>query len=178
VATALTAFFVGWREGDVVAIAFAQSPPPARNEQDDKAATPLELDIQRILTEQQRAWNRGDIDDFMAHYLKSDELTFSSGGRVTRGWQSTLVNYRKRYPDRATMGNLDFTQLEVRPLGEEAALVLGNWHLERKSHPDVGGNFTLILQRIDERWLIVHDHTSRLEALPETEAKDKEDRRP
>ncbi len=104
----------------------------------------------------------------MQHYLKSDELTFSSGGQVTRGWQPTLANYQKRYPDRAAMGKLEFSILDVRPLGGSAALVLGNWQLARQEDPDVGGNFTLVLERIDARWLIVHDHTSRRDRPAET----------
>lgn len=99
----------------------------------------------------------------MEHYLKSDELTFSSGGKVTRGWQATLDSYRKRYPDRQAMGQLEFSSLEFRTLGESAALVLGNWLLKRDKQEDVGGNFTLVLQKLDVGWVIVHDHTSRSE---------------
>src|SRR5690606_2650838 len=106
----LAGMFFGRREGDMVTIAFAQTPSrPNQSRDAEQAATPRELEIQRILSEQQQAWNRGDIDAFMQHYLKSDALTFSSGGRVTRGWKQTLENYRKRYPDRAAMGKLEFS---------------------------------------------------------------------
>jgi ketosteroid isomerase-like protein len=131
-----------------------------------KPLSPLERDITRVLRSQQAAWNRGDVEAFMEPYLKSKELTFSSGGKVTRGWQATLEGYRKRYPDRAAMGQLEFSGLEFRPLGTTAALVLGNWQLEREEQEDVGGNFTLVLEKLEGRWLIVHDHTSRNEAAP------------
>ena len=108
------------------------------------------------------AWNRGDVDAFMEHYWKSDDLTFSSGGQTTRGWQATLDGYRKRYPTREKMGRLTLDGLEITPLGDAAALVLGEWKLDRASEP-IGGNFTLVLRKIDGRWVIVHDHTSRLE---------------
>src|SRR5262245_17727403 len=42
-----------------------------------------------ILRAQADAWNRGDIDGFMAHYWKSEQLTFSSGGETQRGWTAT-----------------------------------------------------------------------------------------
>jgi beta-aspartyl-peptidase (threonine type) len=101
----------------------------------------------------------------MEHYWKSDDLTFSSGGKTTRGWQATLDNYRKRYPTREAMGRVSFSELEITPLGSStdedgAAMVLGRWQLDGESEP-VGGNFTLVFRKIDGKWVIVHDHTSR-----------------
>jgi beta-aspartyl-peptidase (threonine type) len=118
--------------------------------------------LEAILSEQAAAWNRGDLDGFMEHYWKSEELTFSSGGHTARGWQTTKDNYKVRYPTRERMGNLTFDSLEVFPLGAagDSALMLGHWHLERNPAP-VGGNFSLVFRRIDGKWLIVHDHTSR-----------------
>jgi uncharacterized protein (TIGR02246 family) len=118
-------------------------------------------EIRAVLAQQAEAWNRGDIDAFMEHYWKSDELTFSSGGQTTRGWKSTKENYQRRYPTREKMGRLTFSQLEITPLGNEAALVLGRWRLEREE--PVGGNFSVVFRKIDGRWVIIHDHTSREE---------------
>ena len=115
--------------------------------------------IRAVLTEQDRAWNNGDIDGFMAHYVKSDELTFSSGGNTTRGWQETMKRYRRRYPDKATMGTLRFADLEITLLAPNTALVLGRWHLDRAAG-NIGGNFSLVFERRGNRWLIRHDHTS------------------
>ena len=98
----------------------------------------------------------------MQHYWKSDELTFSSGGQTTRGWKSTKENYERRYPTREKMGQLTFSQLEVTPLDDSTALVLGRWRLARDESP-VGGNFTLVFRKIDGKWVIIHDHTSRAE---------------
>lgn len=115
--------------------------------------------IPDILTRQAEDWNRGDVAAFMEPYWQSEQLSFSAGGRMTRGWQATLDNYRRRYPDQAAMGRLTFDQLEIQPLGDEAALVLGRWQLDRP--PDnPGGLFSLVFQRIDGRWVIIHDHTS------------------
>ena len=117
--------------------------------------------IEAVLRAQQDAWNGGDVRAFMDHYWKSDDLTFSSNGKTTRGWQATLAGYLERYPTREKMGRLTLSGLEITPLGDAAALVLGQWKLDRQSEP-VGGNFTLVLRKIDGRWVIVHDHTSRL----------------
>lgn len=123
--------------------------------------------VHSLLASQAEAWNRGDIDAFMESYWKSPNLTFSSGGTVHQGWQATVDRYRRRYPDRDAMGNLAFDLDQVRALGPNAALALGRWHLDRDK--PIGGNFSLILERIDNRWLIVHDHTSVLEPEPLTD---------
>lgn len=115
--------------------------------------------IESILSQQAAAWNAGDIDSFMQHYWKSDKLTFSSGGRTTRGWETTKENYVQRYPTRERMGHLSFGAIEVTPLGDSGALVLGRWHLERDPAP-IGGNFSLAFRRFEGAWVIVHDHTS------------------
>jgi ketosteroid isomerase-like protein len=115
--------------------------------------------ISAVLSAQQLAWNRGDVDDFLLGYWHSNELTFSGGSGVSRGWDGVLARYKKNYADRAAMGQLDFSDLEFRFLGQDAALVLGRWHLKREKG-DVGGVFTLVWQRFPDGWKIVHDHTS------------------
>lgn len=115
--------------------------------------------IQAVLLAQQLAWNRGDVDSFLQGYWHSPELTFSGTGGITRGWDDVLARYKKIYPDRGAMGELQFSELEFRFLGPDAALVLGHWHLIREKD-DVGGVFSLVWQRFPEGWKIVHDHTS------------------
>ncbi|HET9804958.1 MAG TPA: nuclear transport factor 2 family protein [Candidatus Acidoferrum sp.] len=125
------------------------------------AAAPVgaEAPIRDLLAKQQAAWNAGDVDAFLLGYWDSKELTFSGSGGITRGFAGVRERYRKSYPDRQAMGELDFSDLEVRELGADAALVLGHWHLKR-SRGDVGGVFSLVFQRFPEGWRIIHDHTS------------------
>jgi uncharacterized protein (TIGR02246 family) len=115
--------------------------------------------IHAVLSAQQAAWNRGDVDAFLVGYWHSPELTFSGSSGVSRGWDGVMARYKKTYPDRAAMGQLDFSELEFRFLGPDAALVLGKWHLKRESG-DIGGVFSLVFQRFPEGWKIIHDHTS------------------
>jgi len=114
--------------------------------------------ITELLQRQADAWNRGDIRAFMEPYWHSPDLTFSSGGKITRGWQATYDRYLKKYPTREAMGRLTFSDLEVREVRPDAALVLGRWRLERAE--PIGGNFSLVLRRDADGWVILHDHTS------------------
>lgn len=112
-----------------------------------------------MLEKQRQAWNRGDLEEFMQAYWKHDSLMFIGQSGVTYGWQQTLQNYRKSYPDTATMGRLDFTFIQFRKLSRRDYLVTGRWHLTRVAG-NLAGSFSLLLQKIGGRWLIVYDHSS------------------
>jgi ketosteroid isomerase-like protein len=118
-------------------------------------------EINAEMTKQVDAWNRGDLDGYMAGYWKSDKLTFYSGGDTTSGWQPTLDRYRKRYQakDKA-MGKLAFSVVVVNVLTADDAYVRGRWKLDLPDKTAPEGLFTLIVKRIDGNWRIVHDHTS------------------
>jgi ketosteroid isomerase-like protein len=112
-----------------------------------------------VLARQQTAWNQGDVEDFMQGYWNSPELTFAGTTGITRGYAPISAHYKQGYPDKAAMGHLDFSDLEVHSLGGSAALVLGKWHLTRDGG-NVGGVFSLVFQKFPDGWKIVHDHTS------------------
>ena len=123
------------------------------------AASADETQIRALLAEQAENWNRGDIDSFMTSYWKSDDTLFVGATGVARGWNAVLARYQKAYPDRKAMGHVTFSNLEVHRYCSDAALVLGNYHLDRESdHPE--GVFTLDLRRFRDGWRIVVDHTT------------------
>jgi len=134
-------------------LAWLESGLAARAEESPRAA------IVAVLDEQQSAWNQGDVDTFMKGYWNSPEVTFAASSGITRGWQPVMERYRKNYPDQKAMGHLDFSEVQVRALGKDAALVLGRWHLKRETD-ELGGVFTLVFQSFPEGWKIIHDHTS------------------
>jgi len=115
--------------------------------------------IRSLVEEQRQAWNRGDIEKFMDTYWKSDSLMFIGKSGVTYGWQNTLNNYKKSYPDTATMGKLAFDLLEIKRLSVMYFFVVGKWHLTR-SVGDIGGYFTLLFKKVKNKWVIVADHSS------------------
>jgi ketosteroid isomerase-like protein len=123
------------------------------------AQTEDETAIRNAMDVQIKAWNNGNIDAFMQTYWQSDSLLFVGSSKPAYGWKTTLENYKKHYPDTATMGKLSFNLLQLKPLSNEYYFILGEWHLKR-SIGDVGGYFTLLFRKINGRWLIVVDHTS------------------
>jgi ketosteroid isomerase-like protein len=125
------------------------------NNRDAKAKTA----IHAVLDAQAVAWNRGDIEGYMDGYDRSPATVFVSGDTITRGWQTVLDRYKKRYDSREKMGFLTFSDLEITVLNQDAALVLGRWHLQR-ANDEPHGTFTLVFRKTKAGWRIVHDHTS------------------
>jgi uncharacterized protein (TIGR02246 family) len=129
------------------------------------AATPrkqepkFDVSIRAVIEAQREAWNRGDIEGYMAGYERSANTVFVSGDNVTHGWQTVLDHYKKAYDSREKMGVLTFSDLEITSLGTDTAVVLGRWHLQR-AQDEPHGRFTLIFRKTKQGWKIIHDHTS------------------
>lgn len=115
--------------------------------------------IRNAMNAQVKAWNEGNIDAFMRTYWQSDSLLFISTIAPAYGWKTTLEHYKKNYPDTATMGKLSFNLINIKPLLPEFYFVVGEWHLIR-SVGNIGGYFTLLFRKINNKWVIVVDHTS------------------
>jgi len=115
--------------------------------------------ILKLLEGQRQAWNRGDLVNYMQGYSKSDSLLFVGNSGPQYGWETTLSNYRKSYPDKKTMGFLSFDIKEVRMISADHAFVLGAWHLKREKD-DPKGYFTLIIKKIRGEWKVIADHSS------------------
>jgi len=117
--------------------------------------------VENVLRGQVEAWNRHDLEGFMAGYRKSPDLVFFSGAQKTSGWQPTFERYRARYQSEGReMGKLEFSDLSIQQLAPDAAYVMGEFHLTMSDGKTPHGLFTLIFRKFPEGWKIVHDHTS------------------
>lgn len=118
-----------------------------------------EIAVRNLLAEQTKEWNQGNISAFMETYWKGDSLMFVGKSGVTYGWQKTMDNYKRNYPDTAAMGKLKFELLEIKRLSVMYFFVIGKWNLTR-SIGNIGGSFTLLFRKIKNTWVIVADHSS------------------
>lgn len=115
--------------------------------------------IRQLLHTQTLEWNKGNIEGFMQTYWKSDSLLFVGKRGLTYGYQATLDNYKKSYPDATAMGKLSFDILKVERLSPEAYFVVGKWMLAR-TIGNLEGHYTLLLKKKNGKWVIVVDHSS------------------
>jgi uncharacterized protein (TIGR02246 family) len=127
---------------------------PAQTKKTDAKAA-----IRAVLHAQRDAWNRGDIEGYMNGYARSAKTEFVGGDSISRGWQTVLDRYKKKYDTREKMGTLTFSEVEVTMLSNDAALVLGRWRLKR-ANDEPNGTFTLLFRKTKAGWRIVHDHSS------------------
>lgn len=123
------------------------------------AQTTDDVLIKNTLMEQAAAWNAGDLNRFMQTYWHNDSLMFIGKNGPTYGWENTLKNYQKSYPDTAAMGKLNFDLISVKRLSVLYYSVVGKWHLKRTAG-NLNGAFTLLIKKIKKRWVIVQDHSS------------------
>jgi hypothetical protein len=116
-------------------------------------------EIKKVLDRQNQDWNRGDIDAFMVGYWETDSLMFVGKSGVTYGYKNTLANYKKNYPDTTAMGKLSFTYIDFKKLSDEYYQLTGKYYLTR-SVGDASGHYTLLVRKLNGKWVIVYDHSS------------------
>ena len=123
------------------------------------AQSKTERKIIKLLHDQDESWNKADIEGFMTTYWNNDSLMFIGKSGVTYGWNNTLNNYKKGYPNTEAMGKLNFNLIQIKKLSRKYYHVTGKWHLTR-TVGDLQGHFTLLLKKIKGKWLIISDHSS------------------
>jgi ketosteroid isomerase-like protein len=124
-------------------------------------ASRTELDVVKVVMAQERAWNAGDLESYVKGYKESPDTLFI-GRQISKGYSQILDDYKRNYPTRQTMGTLSFSDLEVHPLSENFTIVLGRYHLDRPKRDggSADGVFSLVLEKTDQGWKIVLDHTT------------------
>jgi ketosteroid isomerase-like protein len=121
--------------------------------QGDKAA------ILATVERMEAAWDRGDFRGYMAGFKKPDVI-FVSGGKFQQGWQGTLDHYVRDYggsPERR--GHLHFYKMKVDVLAPDAAMLVGQYRLERGARVTEGVN-TRLFRKVRGHWLITMNHVS------------------
>jgi ketosteroid isomerase-like protein len=120
-----------------------------------------ELDVVKVLTRQEDAWNKGDLDAFVSGYKNSPDILFV-GSHISRGFTDMVAEYKHDYPTKEAMGSLSFSDLEPRILDEHFAILVGRYKLERskKAGGNAEGAFSMVLEKTKEGWKIIVDHTT------------------
>ena len=120
-----------------------------------------ELDVVKVLTAQEGAWNNGDLNGYASGYKNSPDDLFISQ-QVIHGFDPWLADERHAYPNKAAMGTLSFSGIEPHLLDPHYAVVLGRYHLDRskKAGGAADGMFSLVLEKTDKGWKIIVDHTT------------------
>jgi ketosteroid isomerase-like protein len=142
----------------VLALALAAATPQA-----DKAA------ILATIGRMETAWNRGDFRGYMAGF-KNPDVVFVSGGKFQQGWQGTLDHYIRDYGGSAERrGHLHFYNMKVDMLAPDAAMLIGQYRLQRGPRISEGVN-TRLFRKVHGHWLITMNHVSAYDVAPSSSA--------
>lgn len=123
--------------------------------------------ILSAISNMENAWNRGDFRGYMAGFENPDVI-FVSGDKFQDGWQGTLDHYVRDYggsPERR--GKLHFYNMKVDLLAPDAAMLIGQYRLERGARITEGVN-TRLLRKRRGHWLITVNHVSAYDLLSPT----------
>jgi ketosteroid isomerase-like protein len=142
----------------VLALALAAATPQA-----DKAA------ILATIGRKETAWTRGDFRGYMAGF-KNPDVVFVSGGKFQQGWQGTLDHYIRDYGGSAERrGHLHFYNMKVDVLAPDAAMLIGQYRLQRGNRISEGVN-TRLFRKVHGHWLITMNHVSAYDVAPSSSA--------
>lgn len=142
--------------GGALVLAVALAGPPLARAQ--LAASPG-LEIRALLDRSAAAWNRGDLDGHLAD--NADSITFMTGrGPVTGRDKTAEILRRAFFRDGHPVQSLRFERVTVRPLGQDHALVVGQFVLSGGGEPERTGWFTTVWAHGPDGWRAIHDHSS------------------
>ena len=132
----------------------AAQPPGLTSSKIEQASA----EIAAVMDASAKAWNDNDLDGFMAGFYNSPDLRFVVPSGITMGWD----DLKARYANSIENSDLRFSDLTVDLITPDTALVFALFHNDT---PDGGysyGATSLLMQKIDGNWVIVHDHSSGL----------------
>ncbi|MGQ0814788.1 MAG: YybH family protein [Gemmatimonadota bacterium] len=120
----------------------------------------LQRELTDLMNESAAAWNRGDLDGFLATY-KDDAQTAFMAPQITYGLPAIKARYARSYfKDGKPNAELAFGDLKFRPLGSGFVLMTGRWYLTDSEGKKQEGYYTLVWEETAAGWKIIHDHSS------------------
>jgi ketosteroid isomerase-like protein len=114
--------------------------------------------IRATLDSTAAAWNRGDLNGYLAAYVDSAMEMGATGVETGRSRIEATMKagfWRTGRP----LQTLHYENVEVRPLGGDKALVTGRFVLTGAGRPDRTGVFTTLWLRTAAGWRMFYDHS-------------------
>lgn len=120
----------------------------------------LERSIEAMLHRSADAWNRGDLDGFVAAYADGVSTSLMTTDGPVFGRATIRGLHAARFEPGATRDSLRLEDLNVRPLPPLIGIVTGRYVLEQDGTVTDSGWFSVVVRRAGDGWRIVHDHPS------------------
>ena len=149
------------RRAILLAISLSALPLPAQAPDQLYTATPSQLAVTKVILAQESAWNRGDLDGYLAHFKEAPD-TLAMLPTPVRGMGNVRSAYHLNFPNKEAMGTLEDSEVEVRELGENFAVATGKYRLVRskKGGGNAEGTFTEIFEKTPAGWRVIFSETA------------------
>jgi uncharacterized protein (TIGR02246 family) len=124
-------------------------------------ATREQLDVAKVVLEQQDAWNKGDLDAYLSHYKDAPD-TQAVLATLVRGIDNIRSAFKANFPNKDSMGTIEDSEVEVRAMGDNFALATGKYHLtrSRKAGGEISGTFTELFEKTPAGWKIIFSEST------------------
>jgi uncharacterized protein (TIGR02246 family) len=132
--------------------------PPAETAEPDPAV--LTIQLARQFQQSAAAWNRGDLDAFMADYIPDSTTTYVGSNGLIHGFDGIRARYAPAFEPGAERDSLRFEDFHVRAIAPSILLVTARYILYRDQETTNSGSFTLVMEQRLDGWKITHDHSS------------------
>ena len=124
-------------------------------------ASHQQLEAVKVVLAQEAAWNKGDLDGYLARF-KDDPATEAILAGPVHGLAAIKSAYHINFPSREAMGTIEYSDVEARELGENFALATGKYQLERskKTGGPAEGTFVEVMEKTPTGWMVIFSETT------------------
>lgn len=131
------------------------------------AQTPEEQKIDHAIGEMLGAWQLGDVEKLHAHYADDVDVVNGMWAPPVVGWPNYLMSYQSQRA-RSQQVRLDRSNTLIRLApGGNSGWACYQWEFSAVvdgSPTSAFGQTTLVFEKRNDVWLIVHNHTSLIQA--------------
>ena len=119
----------------------------------------LTREVTTMLATSATAWNRGNLDAFMADYLPGQRTSYVTSRGLVHDPARIREHYAPRFAPGGVRDSLSFENVDVDPLAPNVVHVIAWYVLSRGDSTVARGPTSLVMLRQDGRLRIVHDHS-------------------
>ncbi len=150
-----------FRHAALLALSFCTLPLIGQAGDQLYTATQEQLAVTKVIIAQENAWNRADLDGYLAHFKDAPDTQVLLAGPV-RGIANVRAMFHLNFPNKESMGTMENSEVEVRELGENFALATGKYKLMRskKGGGNTEGVFTEIFEKTPRGWRVIFNETT------------------
>ncbi len=117
--------------------------------------------IIELMRLEEKVWNAGDIEAYVALYAPDDSVRMIYKGGGIYGKPAILAFYQKYWP-KEKMGQLRLEHDCIERLSRKYYYVSGHFYVNYPGQPDkkeVSGRFSGLMKKIGGKWYIYTDHS-------------------